>query len=158
MTYNRDQALDEQPRQWPRAHRLRRRWPGLVWAIPLAALIVVVYLGVRWVANRGTTVTVVFSAAEGVTPGDTKVLQNGVEVGHVTGQRITDDGKHVELTLSMDKQSIPALNTNSRFWLLGQTPSVTDLQSVRAALAGLIVELAPGTGGTPTRHFQGLDS
>lgn len=153
-----DQPLDEQPRRWPQAKRLRRRWPGIVWAIPLAALLVVLYLGVRWLATRGTEVTVTFAAAEGVTPGDTKVLQNGVEVGHVTGQRITPDGKRVELTLSLSKQAEPALNTASKFWLLGQTPSITDLQSVRAALAGLIVELAPGTGGTPTRHFEGLES
>lgn len=157
MTDQRD-TMERDEERWPAARSVRWRWPGIVWAIPLAALIVVAYLSVRWIATRGTTVTVVFSAAEGVTPGDTKVLQNGVEVGHVTAQRITPDGKHVELTLSMSKQSEPALNTNSRFWLLGQTPSVTDLQSVRAALAGLIVELEPGTGGTPTRHFTGLDS
>ena len=143
---------------WPRAHRLKRRWPGVVWAVPLAALLIVLYLGVRWIANRGTEVTVTFATAEGVTPGDTKVLQNGVEVGHVTSVRITRDTKRVELTLSMSKRAEPALNTASRFWLLGATPSVTDLQSVRAALAGLIVELAPGTGGKPTRHFEGLDS
>ena len=153
-----NQRLDEEPRRWPQAKRLRQRWPGIVWAIPLAALLVVLYLGVRWIATRGTEVTVTFAAAEGVTPGDTKVLQNGVEVGHVTKQRITPDGKRVELTLSLSKQAEPALNTASRFWLLGQTPSLTDLQSVRAALAGLIVELAPGTGGTPARHFEGLDS
>jgi paraquat-inducible protein B len=153
-----DQAPDEQPRRWPQAKRLRRRWPGIVWAIPLAALIVVAYLGIRWLATRGTEVTVTFASAEGVTPGDTKVLQNGVEVGHVTKVAITPDGKRVELTLSMSKQAEPALNSASRFWLLGATPSVTDLQSVRAALAGLIVELAPGTGGTPMRHFDGLDS
>ena len=154
----RDRPLDEQPRRWPQAKRLRRRWPGIVWAIPLAALLVVLYLGVRWIATRGTEVTVTFAAAEGVTPGDTKVLQNGVEVGHVTRQRITPDGKRVELTLSLSKQAEPALNTASKFWLLGQTPTITDLQSVRAALAGLIVELEPGTGGTPTRVFEGLES
>lgn len=143
-------------REWPKARRVYRRWPGIVWALPLAALLLVFYLGARWIATRGTTVTVVFDSAEGITPGDTKVLQNGVEVGHVTSQRITSDGKHVELTLSMSEQAIPALNTNSRFWLLGQTPTVTNLQSVRAALAGLIVELAPGTGGQPSRHFDGL--
>ena len=154
MTDERTPSPDDD--RWPQARRIHRRWPGIVWALPLAAALLVLYLGVRWIATRGTTVTVVFDSAEGITPGDTKVLQNGVEVGHVTRQRITPDGKHVELTLSMSKQSIPALNTNSRFWLLGQTPTVTDLQSVRAALAGLIVELAPGTGGQPTRHFQGL--
>jgi paraquat-inducible protein B len=148
----------EDERRWPQARRVLRRWPGIVWALPLAAALLVLYLGVRWVATRGTTVTVTFASAEGVTPGDTKVLQNGVEVGHVTHVRITPDTKRVELTLSMSSRAEPALNTASRFWLLGATPSVTNLQSVRAALAGLIVELAPGHGGTPTHQFTGLDS
>lgn len=158
MTDRRPGAPEAADGRWPAARRLHRRWPGIVWAIPLAALLVVLYLGVRWIANRGTEVTVTFATAEGVTPGDTKVLQNGVEVGQVTRVRITPDGKRVALTLSMSKQAEPALNTASRFWLLGATPSITDLQSVRAALAGLIVQLAPGTGGTPARHFTGLDS
>ncbi|WP_174297193.1 intermembrane transport protein PqiB [Sphingomonas bacterium] len=143
-------------RHWPTARRMRRRWPGLVWAVPLAALLVVGYLGVRWLTTRGTEVTVTFLDAEGVTPGDTKVLENGVEVGHVTRIAPTGDG-HVTLTLSMTRQAEPALNTASRFWLIGEQPSITDLQSVRAAIAGLIVGLAPGKGGTPTHHFTGLD-
>ncbi len=146
----------EAGRHWPTAHRVRRRWPGLVWAVPLAALLVVAYLGIRWLTTRGTEVTVTFADAEGVTPGDTKVLENGVEVGHVTRVAPTGDGK-VILTLSMTKQAEPALNTASRFWLIGEQPSITDLQSVRAAIAGLIVGLAPGTGGAPSRHFAGLD-
>ncbi len=152
-----DHTTPSDERHWPQARRLYRRWPGIVWALPLAAALIVFYLGVRWAATRGTTVTVTFASAEGVTPGDTKVLQNGVEVGHVTKVRITPDTKRVELTLSMSRRAEPALNTASKFWLLGATPTVTDLQSVRAALAGLIVELAPGRGGTPTRHFTGLD-
>jgi paraquat-inducible protein B len=34
---------------------------------------------------------------------------------------------------------------------------VTDIQSIRAAVAGVIIAMAPGTGGTPTRTFTGLD-
>ena len=85
MTDDRPHQAQDHERHWPTAHRVRQRWPGLVWAVQ------------------------------------------------------------------------PALNTASRFWLIGEQPSITDLQSVRAAIAGLIVGLAPGTGGTPTHHFAGLD-
>ena len=156
MTDDRIPPRDDEG-HWPAARRLHRRWPGIVWAIPLAALLVVGYLGFRALATRGTEVTVTFASAEGVTPGDTKVLENGVEVGHVTKVGITPDGQRVRLTLSMDRRSKPALNTASQFWLIGEQPTITDLQSVRAALAGLIVGLAPGQGGTPTDTFTGLD-
>ena len=41
------------------------RWPGLVWAVPLAALLIVGYLGLRAFAQRGVTVVVTFSSAAG---------------------------------------------------------------------------------------------
>ncbi len=141
----------------PQARSLRTRWPGLVWAIPLAALIVVGYLGIRALSRRGVDVTVTFSYAEGVTPGDTKVLENGVEVGHVSRVRVSQDGRRVDATLTLDPRARPALNTNTRFWLIGENPTLTDIQSIRAAVAGVIIAMAPGTGGTPTRAFTGLD-
>ncbi len=141
----------------PQARSLRTRWPGLVWAIPLAALIVVGYLGIRALTRRGVDVHVTFSYAEGVTPGDTKVLENGVEVGHVSKIRVSTDGQRVDATLTLDPRAKKALNSNTKFWLIGENPTLTDIQSIRAAVAGVIIAMAPGTGGTPTRSFTGLD-
>lgn len=142
----------------PEARSIRSRWPGLVWAIPLAALIVVGYLGIRALTRRGVDVTVTFGYAEGVTPGDTKVLVNGVEAGHVSKVRVSPDAHHVDVTLSLDPREKAALNTNTQFWLIGENPTITDIQSIRAAVAGVIIAMAPGTGGEPTRQFAGLDS
>lgn len=142
----------------PEARSVRGRWPGLVWAIPLAALIIVGFLGIRAVSRRGVDVVVQFGYAEGVTPGDTKVLENGVEIGHVSKVRVSKDARHVDVTLSLDPRAKKALNTQTMFWLIGENPTLTDIQSIRAAVAGVIISMAPGTGGTPTRHFQGLDS
>ena len=141
----------------PQAQSIRTRWPGLVWAIPLAALIVVAYLGIRALSRHGVDVHVTFSYAEGVTPGDTKVLENGVEVGHVSKIRVSQDGRHVDATLTLDPRAKKALNSNTKFWLIGENPTLTDIQSIRAAVAGVIIAMAPGTGGTPTRSFTGLD-
>ncbi|WP_419825920.1 intermembrane transport protein PqiB [Sphingomonas sp.] len=151
-------AAPHDDRQPPFARRVRGRWPGLVWAIPLAALIICAYLGVRALSRHGVEAVVTFDYAEGVTPGDTKVLENGVEIGHVKRVRISQDGKHVDVTLSLDPRAKKSLNTNTMFWLIGENPTITDIQSIRAAVAGVIIALAPGTGGTPTRRFQGLGS
>ena len=142
----------------PQARAVRSRWPGLVWAIPLAALIIVAYLGIRAVTRRGVDVVVTFGYAEGVTPGDTKVLVNGVEAGHVSKVRVSPDAHHVDVTLSLDPREKRALNSATQFWLIGENPTITDIQSIRAAVAGVIIAMAPGQGGTPTRHFAGLDS
>jgi paraquat-inducible protein B len=142
----------------PEARSIRSRWPGLVWAIPLAALIIVGYLGVHALTQQGVDVTVTFGYAEGVTPGDTKVLVNGVEAGHVSRVRVSPDAHHVDVTLSLDPREKAALNSNTKFWLIGENPTITDIQSIRAAVAGVIIAMAPGKDGEPTRHFTGLDS
>lgn len=142
----------------PEARGISTRWPGLVWAIPLAALIIVAYLGVRALTRRGIEAVVTFSYAEGITPGNTKVLVNGVEAGHVSKVRVSRDARKVDVTLSLDPREKSALNSNTQFWLIGENPTITDIQSIRAAIAGVIVAMAPGTGGRPTRTFTGLDS
>ncbi|WBO23707.1 PqiB family protein [Sphingomonas abietis] len=141
----------------PEARSVRSRWPGLVWAIPLAALIIVAFLGVRALTRQGVEVKVTFGNAEGVTPGNTKVLVSGVEAGEVSKVRVSPDGHHVEVTLKLDPREKAALNSNTKFWLIGENPSITDIQSIRAAVAGVIIAMAPGTGGAPQRTFTGLD-
>ncbi len=141
----------------PEARSIRSRWPGLVWAVPLAALIIVAFLGIRALTRHGVDVTVTFGYAEGVTPGNTKVLVSGVEAGEVSKVRVSPDAHHVEVTLRLDPRERAALNSNTKFWLIGENPTITDIQSIRAAVAGVIIAMAPGVGGTPTRTFTGLD-
>jgi paraquat-inducible protein B len=140
----------------PKARTLRSRWPGLVWAVPIAALMIVGFLGVRALFNRGVDVVVTFTSASGVTPGDTRVMVQGVQAGHVESVRVAEDGLHVDVTLRLDPRERGALNTATQFWLIGGTPSLTDLSSLTAALAGATIGMAPGAGGEPTTHFIGL--
>ena len=48
------------------------------------------------------------------------------------------------------------VTTGTQFWLIGANPSFTDLASLKAAVAGLSIGMAPGPG-APTRHLIGLD-
>ena len=139
----------------PEARGKRSRWLGLVWAVPLAALIIVAFLGIRSLAHRGVDVVVTFDNATGVKVGDTKVIYQGLVGGEVTKIEINEDGKHVDMTLRLDQRVKPYLNTATRFWLVGAKPNLTDIASVRAALAGLEIGVSPGTGGTPTTRFVG---
>jgi len=141
----------------PEARARRSRWIGVVWAVPIAALMIVAILGVRALADRGVDVVVTFDTGAGARVNDTKVIYQGVEAGHVTKIDINEDGHRVDMTLRLDPRADRGLTTTTKFWLIGANPSLNDISSVKAALAGLTIGVAPGIGGTPTRRFVGLD-
>ena len=132
------------------------RWPGVIWAVPLAALLIVGYLGLRAFSSRGVDVVVTFASAAGAQVGDTKVIYKGVEAGRVTKIVVSKDGAHVDMTLRLTPRAKPILRSGTQFWLVGAVPSLTDVASLKAAVAGVSIGLAPGPG-APSRRFRGLD-
>jgi paraquat-inducible protein B len=143
--------------QMPLAARRTSWWPYLIWLLPAAALVIVVGLAVRWIEERGEVVTVTFESAGQARPGETKVIYQGVEAGQLVKISPNKDGRRIDFTLRLVPQAKPGLNTNARFWLIGASPTLSDLSSLRAVVSGVAIGYAPGTGGKPTRRFEGLE-
>jgi paraquat-inducible protein B len=141
----------------PETGRRRTIWPNLVWGIPLAALLIVGYLGVRALFNRGEVVTVTFSRAAGAKAGMTKVLYQGIEAGQLIKIEPNADGRRLDFLLRLIPAAKSGLNTNARFWLIGANPNFTDLSSLKAVVSGIAIGYAPGEGGEPADRFEGLD-
>jgi paraquat-inducible protein B len=141
----------------PTSLRRRSRFPNLVWAIPIAALIIVAYLGVQSITHRGEIVTVTFERAAGARPGDTKVLYQGVEAGQLVKIEPNQDGRSLDFKLRMVPEAKAGLNSNARFWLIGASPNFTDLSSLKAVFSGVAIGYAAGEGGTPETTFRGLE-
>lgn len=131
-------------------------WPGWIWAIPIAALIVVVWLGARALLAGGTTITIRFTDAHGMKQQNTDVTLRGTSVGQVKGIALTADGTAVIVTASIDQSAVRFLRTGTRFWLEGVTPSLSDLSSLGSLLSGPSIVMDPGLGGK-ARHFIGLE-
>jgi paraquat-inducible protein B len=145
------------PGNAPETGRRRTIWPNLVWGIPLAALAIVGYLGVRALLNRGEVVTVTFTRAAGAKAGVTKVLYQGVEAGQLTKIEPNADGRRLDFHLRLVPAAKSGLNTNARFWLIGANPNFTDLSSLKAVVSGVAIGYAAGEGGEPADRFEGLD-
>jgi paraquat-inducible protein B len=144
----------------PKPARLQswlNRWPGLVWAVPLAALIVVGYLGLEALAKQGVDVVVTFNSAHGARAGDTPVVYKGVRIGVVTNIEISRDARQVDMTLRLVPRARNALREGAKFWMIGTEPSLTDLSSLTAVVSGVSIGAAPGTG-APRRRFVGQDT
>ena len=140
----------------PRARASRPLWPGLVWAIPLAALLVVLFLGIRALVDHGVDAVITFDTAPNVKVGDTKVMFQGYEVGHVVKIDVGTNVHHIDVTVRLDKRAGPILRTGTVFWLIGGNASLTDLSAVKAVFSGPAIGVAPSFEGRPTRRFRGL--
>jgi paraquat-inducible protein B len=150
-------APEHRPEPKRTAAKTRRSWwPGWIWAVPIAALLVVGWLGFRALAEGGRTVTVTFDQVPGVKKTDTKVVYRGVEIGQVKDIGLAPGGGRVELKLSIDKQAEPFLRAGTRFWLIGAHPSLDRLGELKDAITGPQIGLEPG-GGAKAKTFRGLD-
>ena len=132
------------------------RWPGWIWSVPIAALGVAVWLGIRGLAHHGATVTVRFDDAYGMEAGDTKVMLRGVKVGEVSDVTLADDGKHADAKLNIDSAEKKYLLNGTTFFLRGAQPDFSDPSSLKALVSGPEIVMEPGSG-QPTDHFNGVD-
>jgi paraquat-inducible protein B len=78
---DRTKTSENPPERTPVAQTRRNRWPGWIWAIPLAVVAIVVWLMVRELSARGVWVTVTFENAAQMKADTTKVIYRGIVVG-----------------------------------------------------------------------------
>jgi paraquat-inducible protein B len=142
----------------PQTSTRRTIWPNVIWGIPLLALLIVGYVGVRAVVNRGEVITVTFNKAAGAKAGMTKVLYQGIEAGQLIDIVPNPDGRRLDFRLRLVPAAKNGLNSNARFWLIGANPNFSDLSSLKAVVSGIAIGYAPGEGGEPETHFEGLDN
>ncbi len=147
---------DERNSLAPRTVATVRRsgWPGWIWAVPIAALIVVAWLGFRALMSGGTVVTIRFDDANGLKPGESNVVYRGLVVGSVDAVDLTKDGRAVEVKATIQDDATHFLQTGTRFWLRGAEPSLGNPSSLKSILAGPAIVMDPGAG-EKTTHFTG---
>lgn len=148
---NRTEATDRGQAAVRRSH-----WPGWIWLVPVAALGILIWLGIRFFFSHGTSVTVYFEKAPGVSPENTHVEYRGVQIGVVTGVALTRDGQRVRLTLALQRSVENYLRSGTRFWLEGVSTDLSNLPSLMSIIGGPSVEMEPGAG-KPQRSFIGLE-
>jgi paraquat-inducible protein B len=133
----------------------RSRWPGWIWAIPIAAAGIVSWLLVREFTRRGTDVVVTFTEAAQMKAQDTRVHYRGLEIGRVTSVELSKNRQDIVVHLDIDDSVEPDLTTGTRFYLVGAEPSLSDLSSLKSLFAGPSIEMVPGAG-KPVRQFAGI--
>lgn len=133
----------------------KNRWPGWIWAVPLAAVAIVVWLVMREWSEHGVSVTVTFKNAAQIKADTTQVIYRGIVIGKVSKVSLAEDGSEAVVRLSIHDEEKKYLRAGTRFYLEGAELSLSDPASLKAIIAGPTIEMLPGEGPS-MRSFVGI--
>jgi paraquat-inducible protein B len=136
----------------------KKRQFSIVWLIPLVAALIGAWLAYRTLAEKGPTITITFTTAEGLEAGKTKIKYKDVDVGEVDAISLSKDLSHVIVTASLVKQAEGYLTENTRFWVVRARVAAGQVSGIGTIFSGAYIGIDPGKSGKPVRAFKGLET
>lgn len=142
----------------PAAARQKQRWaPQIIWAIPILAVLVGIFLAVQAFNERGPTITVSFKSGDGLEPGKTHVKFKDVNIGLVKDVTLDKDRQHVLATIELGKDAADFLLEDTRFWIVRPRVTATGVSGLGTLLAGPYIALDVGKSHKAKSHFVALE-
>jgi paraquat-inducible protein B len=135
----------------------RRRKISGIWFIPLLALVLGVSMVINAWLNEGPEIEIAFQTANGLEQGKTKVKYRNVDMGLVQEVRLNDNFDGVIATIKLDRQAIPLLREDTRFWVVTARVGVDNISGLDTLLSGAYIQMAPGEGKPGRRNFVALE-
>lgn len=135
-----------------------RRWSlQLIWLIPIVTALIGGWLAVKAVIDRGPTITISFTTAEGLEPQKTRVKYRNVDIGRVNSIAFSQDRRQVIATVTLSKQAEPLLVADTRFWVVRPRVTGTQISGLSTLLSGAYIGVDVGKSSESSRDFVGLD-
>jgi paraquat-inducible protein B len=141
-----------------RATVRQRRRISRVWLVPLVAVALGLWMVVYTWQTEGPEIEIVFSTAEGIEAGKTKVKARSVEVGIVESVVLGEDLESVVVTAKLERSAIPLLREETQLWVVRARIGAGGVSGLGTVLSGGYIELSPGVGKAGRRSFRGLDT
>jgi len=130
---------------------------SVIWIIPILAAVVAIGIAVQRILSEGPTITIVFTAAEGIEAGKTFIKYKDVNIGQVNAIRLTDDYKKVEVTARIDKHASDLMVDDAKFWIVQPQITLSGVSGLSTLLSGNYIGFEPGLSQKSARKFTGLD-
>jgi paraquat-inducible protein B len=129
-----------------------------VWSVPVVAAIIAGWLGYRALIERGPTITISFTTADGVEADRTTIRYKNVELGRVTGIGLSPDGSRVIVTATMRSEAEPMLKVDSEFWVVQPRITPSGISGLTTIVSGAYIGMLPGKAAEGARSFSGLET
>jgi paraquat-inducible protein B len=130
---------------------------SVIWIIPILAAVVAIGIAVQRILSEGPTITIVFTAAEGIEAGKTFIKYKDVNIGQVTAIRLTNDYQKVEVTAKIDKHAADLMVEDAKFWIVRPRITLSGVSGLSTLLSGNYIGFEPGLAEQSARKFIGLD-
>jgi paraquat-inducible protein B len=135
-----------------------KRRPFAIWLVPIAAILVGIWLIYDTYSKRGPLITITFESGEGLTAGQSLIKFKDVTMGSVESVDVSPDLTHVVVTARMTPRAAPLLTDKARFWVVKPRLFAGQVSGFETVLSGSYVAMLPSIqAGTPARHFTGLE-
>ncbi|NRO94780.1 MCE family protein [Paraburkholderia sp. NMBU_R16] len=148
----------ELPPDLPEPVAAKRTWlPSLVWLVPLVAALIGIGLVVKSVIDRGPTITISFSSAEGLEPGKTKVKYKDVDIGAVKTIRLSKDHHRVLVEVELTKEAEDFAVEDTKFWIVRPRIGASGVTGLGTLLSGSYIGVDAGRSHNAQSDFVGLE-
>ncbi len=135
----------------------RRGRVSVIWIIPVLAAVVAIGIAVQRILSEGPTITIVFTAAEGIEAGKTLIKYKDVAIGRVTAVQLTPAYTRVEVTAKITKRAAGLMVEDAKFWVVRPSISLSGVSGLSTLLSGNYIGFEPGSSETSETGFIGLD-
>ena len=147
-----------EPSNLERALVLRRRRLPVIWAIPIIAVAIGLWLAWDTLSKEGPRIVVSFESAEGLQVGQSQLKFKDITLGTVKSLEFTKDRRRVLVSIATTAQAEPFLTTETQFWVVKPRLFAGNLSGLSTVLSGAYIGLLPGeTAAKAERNFVGRE-
>ena len=131
----------------------------VVWLVPVIAVVIGLWLGVKSVLAHGPTVVIHFRNAEGLEAGKTKIRYKAVDIGVVKTIALTPDRKSVAVTAELNNQpgAREMLVSDTKFWVVRPQVTAGGISGLGTLLSGAYIGVDIGRSTELQDSFDGLE-
>ena len=142
--------------------RTRSAGQGLIWLIPIAALVVSIWIAIDAWSDRGPRIVVEFAEVHGLEAGDA-VRCRGVEIGRVEAidwsalGAGTEAARSIRVGVTIRADASDLIRSGSRFWIARPEFDYGGVRGLETVVGPRYLALSPGTGALDRGPFTGLE-
>lgn len=136
--------------------RIRQLSP--IWVVPIAAVLIGLWMLYNHQQQQGALLTLLTADAEGIVAGKTQIKSRSVDIGQVVSVELSRDLKQVIVKARMKPAITALLNADSQFWVVKPQVGRGGITGLNTLLSGVYIELQPGDSTQLQLQHQLLDT